>query len=115
KKAPSYQEEAPVVDDKAIPKAAETAEFRKWKASNVTPQKQKGYSMVEIRLTTGDMNPRQMRAFSDILRRYVGGKCRIFVHQNFLIRWVRDQDLPAIYDELKKIAFVKTDPQTVYD
>jgi sulfite reductase (ferredoxin) len=90
-------------------------DFEKWKASNVTPQKQKGYSMVEIRLTTGDMNPRQMRGFSDLLRRYAGGKCRIFVHQNFLVRWVRDQDLPAFYEDLKKIDFVKTDPQTLYD
>ncbi|HSA59946.1 MAG TPA: nitrite reductase [bacterium] len=110
-----WEEKPPVVDDKKIPKASESAEFLAWKKTNVTPQKQKGYSMAEIRLTTGDMNPRQMRAFSDILRRYAGGKCRNFVHQNFLIRWVRDQDLPALYEELKKIGFAKTDPQTIYD
>jgi uncharacterized protein (UPF0332 family) len=49
------------------------------------------------------------------MRRYTGGKCRTFVHQNLLLRWVRNQDLLALYGELKKIGFVKTDAQTIYD
>ncbi len=89
--------------------------FASWKSTNVIPQKQAGYSMAEIRLTTGDMNPTQMRSFADILRRYVDGYCRTFVHQNLLIRWIRNQDLPSLYAELKKISFVKKDAQTIYD
>lgn len=110
-----WMESPPVVDDKNIPKAAESPDFPQWKKTNVWPQKQPGYSMVEIRLTTGDMVPKQMRPLADILRRYAGGKCRTIVHQNLLIRWVRNQDLPSIYRELKEIGMVKPDAQTVYD
>jgi len=110
-----WEEKAPVVNDKEIKKTPETPDFLAWKKTNVYPQKQNGYSMIEIRLTTGDMSPAQMRAFANIMRRYTGGKCRTFVHQNLLLRWVRDQDLPSIYQELKAIQFVKTDAQTIYD
>jgi len=110
-----WEESAPVVDEKKIPKFSESPDYLAWKATNVYAQKQSGYSMAEIRLTTGDMNPAQMRAFADIMRRYTGGRCRLFVHQNILLRWIRNQDLPAVYGELKAIQFVKTDAQTIYD
>ncbi|MBI2980728.1 MAG: nitrite/sulfite reductase [Deltaproteobacteria bacterium] len=105
----------PSLTKRGVPSEAGGGDFLEWKKTNVTPQKQSGYSMVEIRLTTGDMAPRQMRPLADLLRRYAGGKLRTMVHQNLLIRWVRDQDLPAVYEELKAIGMVKKDPQTIYD
>lgn len=110
----SYEEKPPVVM-LSIPEGAETPDYIEWKKTNVWEQKQKGYSMVEIRLTTGDMKPAQMRKLADISRRYCGENIRLMVHQNILIRWVRNQDLPAIYHELKSIDFVKKDAQTIYD
>ncbi len=113
-----WEENPPVVNESDIPRVGaqfNSPEYETWKKSNVIPQKQKGYSMAEIRLTTGDMSPKQMRPFAQILRRYAGGKCRTIVHQNLLIRWVRNQDLPSLYEELRKIGFVKKDAQTVYD
>lgn len=97
------------------PRGEGSPEFLAWKKSNVTPQRQPGFSMVEIRLTTGDIAPDPLRRFAEILRRYAGGKVRTMVHQNFLIRWVRDEDLPALYSELKPIGLTKRDPQTIYD
>ncbi len=108
-------EESPPQPPSLTKRGAEGGDFLQWKKSNVTPQKQAGYSMVEIRLSTGDMTPKQMRPFADLLRRYAGGKCRTMVHQNLLVRWVRDQDLPSFYGELSKIGMVKRDPQTIYD
>jgi len=110
-----WEEKAPVVQEKGVAPVAPTPEFLQWKTTNVWPQKQPGYSMVEIRLRTGDMTPKQMRPFAQLLRKYVGGKCRTMVHQNLLIRWVRDSDLPAFYQELAKIGFVHQDPQTIFD
>lgn len=115
-----WVERPPAVDESKIPPLPPLSkgggeDFLAWKKTNVWPQKQAGYSMVEIRLTTGDMVPKQMRPLADILRRYAGGKCRTIVHQNLLIRWVRNQDLPSIYRELKEIGMVKPDSQTIYD
>ncbi|MBI2083701.1 MAG: nitrite/sulfite reductase [Deltaproteobacteria bacterium] len=105
----------PSLSKRGVPSEAGGGDFLEWKKTNITPQKQAGYSMVEIRLTTGDMNPAQMRSLADILRRYAGGKVRTIVHQNLLIRWIRDQDLPALYEELAAIGMVKKDAQTIYD
>ncbi|MBI2500223.1 MAG: nitrite/sulfite reductase [Deltaproteobacteria bacterium] len=91
------------------------ADFLVWKKTNVTPQKQSGYSMVEVKLRTGDMKPKEMRQLATLLRKYVGGKLRTMVHQNLLIRWARNQDLPAIYQELKNIGMADPDAQTIYD
>lgn len=110
-----WKEAPPKINGKDIPKATETADYLAWKKTNVWPQKQKGYSMVEVRLSTGDMVPKQMRPLAKALRRYNGGLLRMMVHQNFLVRWVRDQDLPAFYEELKTIDMVKKDAQTIYD
>jgi len=108
-------EEIPPQPPSLTKRGAEGGDFSAWKSTNVWPQKQAGYSMVEIRLTTGDIVPNQMRPLATLLRRYAGGKVRTIVHQNLLIRWVRDQDLPALYDELKKIGLAKKDAQTIYD
>jgi len=108
-----WEEKAPSVAES--PPVAETPEFLAWKKTNVWPQKQKGYSMAEIRLTTGDMLPTQMRAVAKILKNFADGHLRFMVHQNFLIRWIRDQDLPALHQELKLIGMVKKDAQTIYD
>ncbi|QQR81457.1 MAG: nitrite/sulfite reductase [Deltaproteobacteria bacterium] len=121
-----WDEKPPVVDETKIPPlpkglgdfegeapsgsaggGGDASPYNDWKKTNVWEQKQKGYSMVEIRLTTGDMSPSQMRTLADISRRYCGENIRLMVHQNILIRWVRNQDLPAIYQELKAINFVK--------
>ncbi|MBI1909206.1 MAG: nitrite reductase [Deltaproteobacteria bacterium] len=111
-----WVEEPPKIDEGSPPLSkGGGGDFLAWKKTNVWPQKQKGYSMVEIRLTTGDILPRQMRPLALLLRCYAGGKVRTMVHQNLLIRWVRDQDLPALYEGLEKIGLVKKDAQTVYD
>jgi len=110
-----WNESPPLVCDADIPDAEETAEFLAWKKTNVRSQRQSGYSMVELRLVTGDMKPDPMRQLADILRRYAGGKVRTMVHQNLLIRWVRDRDLPALYHELQAIGMASPDAQTIYD
>lgn len=109
-----WEEKAPP-SDRSDRSDRSDKDFDSWKKTNVWPQKQLGYSMVELRLTTGDMTPAQMRPLAKILRRYAGGKCRTMVHQNLLIRWVQNQDLPSLYGELKKIGMVKKDAQTIYD
>ena len=39
----------------------------------------------------GDLSPEQLRALADIARAYSGGWVRTTVHQNLLLRWVRDE------------------------
>ena len=50
---------------------------------------------VQVKVPRGDLTPEQFRGLADIMRDYSGGYARTTVHQNFVLRWVRDE---AVYD-----------------
>jgi sulfite reductase beta subunit-like hemoprotein len=70
-------------------------EFMQFVQTNVQRQRQPGFSTVEVKVTRGDLTPDQMRGLADIMRRYTGGAARTTVHQNLILRWVRDE---SVYD-----------------
>jgi sulfite reductase beta subunit-like hemoprotein len=78
-------------------------EFERFVASNVRPQRQQGFSTVEIKVTRGDLTPEQFRGVAQIMRDYTGGYCRTTVHQNLVLRWVRDEALYDVYSRLGEI------------
>lgn len=70
---------------------------------NVQAQRQEGYSAVTIHLPLGDLTPTQGRGIAALARRYCGGDLRTTVEQNLFLRWVRNEDLPAVYAELRRL------------
>ena len=74
-----------------------------WYATNVKPQAQPGYAVVQVSLPIGDITADQTRALADIARRYVRDTIRATVEQNIILRWVTMSDLPTVYSELKAI------------
>src|SRR5256714_8462042 len=68
--------------------------------SNVQRQRQPGFSTVEVKVRRGDLTPDQLRGIAQIMREYTGGYARTTVHQNFVLRWVRDQALYEIWQRL---------------
>ena len=81
----------------------EGAEFERFRTSNVTPQRQQGYSTVQVKVVRGDLTPEQFRGLADIMRRYAGGYARTTVHQNLLLRWVRDESVYDVWSRLKAL------------
>jgi sulfite reductase (ferredoxin) len=75
--------------------------FDRFLESNAQGQRQQGFSTVEVRVPTGDVTPEQLRGLGQIMREYSGGFARTTVHQNLVLRWVRDE---AIYDVWKRLA-----------
>ncbi len=70
-------------------------EFTRFVETNVQRQRQHGFSTVEVKVTRGDLTPEQLRGIGNIMREYTGGAARTSVHQNLILRWVRDD---AVYD-----------------
>jgi len=70
-------------------------EFTRFVETNVQRQRQKGFSTVEVKVTRGDLTPEQLRGIGSIMREYTGGAARTSVHQNLILRWVRDE---SVYD-----------------
>ena len=77
--------------------------LEEWLSMNVRPQRQDGYSMVDIFLPLGDITSGQARQFAELSRRYVKDTLRTTVDQNLLMLWVSNVDLPDLYRDLKEI------------
>jgi sulfite reductase (ferredoxin) len=90
-------------------------QYAAWRATNVTPQKQPGYSAVLVTLTIGDLSTDQLRGLAGITDRFAHGTIRTTVTQNFLLRWVADADLPALYEALCGIGLGRPGAQRVGD
>jgi sulfite reductase (ferredoxin) len=75
-------------------------EFDAFVASNVQPQRQDGFVTVEVKVTRGDLSPEQFRGLAAIMREFCGGYARTTVHQNLVLRWVREE---ATYDVWKRL------------
>jgi sulfite reductase (ferredoxin) len=76
------------------------SEFARFVEANVEGQRQAGFSAVQVKVTRGDLTPEQFRGLADIMREYSGGYARTTVHQNLVLRWVRDE---AVYDVWRRL------------
>jgi sulfite reductase beta subunit-like hemoprotein len=75
-------------------------QFDRFMESNVQDQRQHGFSTVEVKVVRGDLTPEQLRGLGEIMRRYSGGFARTTVHQNLVLRWVRDESVYEVWQEL---------------
>jgi sulfite reductase (ferredoxin) len=78
-------------------------EFDHFMDSNVTAQRQRGFSTVEVKIRRGDLTPEQLRGLGDVMRRYTGGYARTTVHQNLVLRWVRNESVYEVWQALGEL------------
>jgi sulfite reductase beta subunit-like hemoprotein len=79
------------------------SEFERWRETSVVPQRQEGFSAVQIKVVRGDLTPEQFRGLADLMRRYSGGYARTTVHQNLVLRWVRDETVYEVWRALSDL------------
>jgi sulfite reductase beta subunit-like hemoprotein len=94
------QANAPATRDTYASANGDLREFRHFLESNVQAQRQDGFSTVEVKVRRGDLTPDQLRGLGQIMREYSGGYARTTVHQNVVLRWIRDE---AIYEVWKRL------------
>ena len=95
--------------------AGDLTEFERFAADNVMAQKQDGFSSIHVKVTRGDLTPEQFRGIADIMRRYCGGYMRTTVHQNFVLRWVRDETVYEVWQALSTLGLAGTGPDRITD
>ncbi len=77
--------------------------FERFRESNVSPQRQRGFSTVQVKVTRGDLTPEQLRGLGQIMRDYSGGYARTTVEQNLVLRWVRDESAHEVWQRLTEL------------
>jgi sulfite reductase beta subunit-like hemoprotein len=78
-------------------------EYERFAQTNVQPQRQDGFSTVEVTIRRGDLTPEQLRGLGQIMREYTGGAARTTVHQNFVLRWVRNDAVYEVWERLGEL------------
>ncbi len=91
------------------------AGYEAWAATNVYRQAQAGHAVATVTLPLGDFTPRQARLLADLARRHCGGSMRLTVDQNLLFRWVREQELPALYGALSAAGLGQPGARSIID
>ncbi|MBI4228625.1 MAG: nitrite/sulfite reductase [Deltaproteobacteria bacterium] len=89
-----------------IPPAPEGIEsdpgYLEWRDSCVVPHREDGYKMVHVRIKVGDIESDRARKLADIAEIFSGGRIRITIQQNFVLRWVPEESIPSLYAALRK-------------
>ncbi len=110
----AHDEEA-LKPGQALNGQALTEGFEDWYKTNVYHQIQPGYVVATIALPLGDLTSGQLRSLAALCRRYVKDTARTTVEQNIVLRWVRESDLPQLYEELKKLGLHQSGAGTIVD
>jgi sulfite reductase (ferredoxin) len=93
----------------------DVSEFERFCASSVLPQRQTGFSTVEVKVTRGDLSPEQFRGLAAIMRDYSGGYARVTVQQNFVLRWVRDEGVYDVWRRLEELGLADAGADEITD
>jgi sulfite reductase beta subunit-like hemoprotein len=97
------EDRAPGVPQTSASPNGDGTEFERFCSSNVSAQRQEGFSAVQVHVPRGDLTPDQLRALADLARTYSGGWVRTTVHQNLLLRWVRDETVYEVWRALGEL------------
>jgi sulfite reductase (ferredoxin) len=97
------QANAPAAQSASASPNGDSREFDHFAESNVARQRQRGFSTVEVKVRRGDLTPEQLRGLADVMRRYSGGYARTTVHQNLVLRWVRNESVYEVWQALGEL------------
>jgi len=89
--------------------------YQRWLDTNVFEQKQAGFYGVYIKVTTGDIPTSKARKFVAAISGLVADEIRITINQGLLLKYVRKEALPVLFERLKELDFVKPGFDSVGD
>jgi len=88
-------------------KEIDSLAYHTWKSQNVIQQKQAGLSSIGIKVLLGDFFTEKARLLADIITQYGDGELRLTIRQNILLRNIRNEYLPALYQKLSSLGFAE--------
>ncbi|CAN5505890.1 nitrite/sulfite reductase [soil metagenome] len=106
---------APPVPENAPSPNGDRSEFDRFREANVIAQRQDGFSTVQVKVTRGDLSPAQFRGLAQIMRDFTGGYARTTVHQNLVLRWVRDESVYEVYSRLRDLGLAEAGADEITD
>ncbi|HEX9047080.1 MAG TPA: nitrite/sulfite reductase [Verrucomicrobiae bacterium] len=88
---------------------AASAEFHRWFAHHVAPQKQAGFFLVQVPLTLGDLSAGKTAALAKLLAAHGDHVLWATQSQNAALRWITAAELPAVYEKLALLGLAEAE------
>jgi sulfite reductase (ferredoxin) len=122
-KVKSYPIDRNTVDMPVLPETSSYPEvtianplrYEQWLITNVFEQKQKGFYGVYVKVTVGDIPSDIARKLVETISPYVADEIRITQNQGLLLKYVRKEALPALYNGLTELDLSAPGFDTVAD
>lgn len=89
--------------------------YDQWYKTNVFEQKQEGFYAIKVRIPLGDIKSPKARILANIARKYAAEDMRLTLNQGVLLKFVRAENIPAVYNELKELGFGEAGFDTLAD
>ncbi|GAB2568474.1 nitrite reductase [Spirosoma areae] len=86
-----------------------------WFRTNVFEQKQAGWYAVQLRVLLGDMHSDTARALAQLVKQYAADDIRVTVNQGYLLRFIKPEDLPAVFERLDALGLAEPGFDTTAD
>lgn len=101
----------PVINN---PQDFDMSAYQRWAHTNVISQRQDGFNVVTVTLGAGDITSNQLRGLARIIRNLSDeGSARNTPNQNFAVRFVHTENLPAFYKGLLEIGLANPGALTI--
>ena len=91
------------------------ADYQQWAKDSVIAHRVEGFRGVHVRTKLGDITSDRSRDLANVARRFSASQLRVSIEQNLFLPWVRVEDLPELYSELRKIELGDAGAETVAD
>jgi sulfite reductase (ferredoxin) len=104
-----------LIDYPVLDEVLGSNDYKHWRATNVTPQKQEGFFAVYIKVTKGDIPTEEARKLVAAISPYAADEIRVTQNQGLMLKFVREAALPALYVGLKELGFAKPGFDSVGD
>ena len=86
-----------------------------WKRTNVFEQKQPGFFGVYLKVQNGNIRTPEARKLAHLIKQFSGSELRLTINQGALIKFVPEENLPALYAGLKPLGLVDPGFDTIAD
>ncbi|GAB3885013.1 nitrite/sulfite reductase [Spirosoma agri] len=99
----------------ADPASPDSQKLTTWFKTNVFEQKQAGWYAVQLRVLLGDMHSDTARSLAQLVKQYAADDIRVTVNQGYLLRYIRPEDLVAVFHALDALGLADPGFDTTAD
>ncbi|MEJ6981835.1 nitrite reductase [Pedobacter sp. P351] len=107
----------PVLPTGSVPVIEVTNPFKyeQWLKTNIYPQKQEGYVSVGLRIQNGDIKTPVARKLIELIRETASDDLRLTQNQGILLRFVKEESLPYLFEKLNELGLATPGFESVAD